>query len=384
MPRTTVVALLEYHPGNHGLTEKAIRDQPPSAAEQGVPVLSGSSDNERPRAWIRRGATTADGKPVMYYEGPCLVLTKDGSAGLLTYQDVGLFTLNHHACVLLLRPEWNGRVDLEWFAWQYRQYFVRWTTSQSDNRVLSRELINSAEVELPDTDVQTTQLARMKTLLLVASKLRAIGSVLQEFLEQSCGSVSSGGDGSVRLGAVFECKGGLSGLTEDYIYHHAPSNGESGLDVVTGASGTISPFGRVTQEAASALVRGDSRREFVFHGPALVVARKGKAGLLAVIELPRFVTNDDAYVLQLRPDYVDKIDLHWFAHAFRRAFLDSSTSKADNATFSKSKFEGLNASFPSPTEQRLLGTRLKAAEELSEMVDRVLAKIDGLLSCQIA
>jgi hypothetical protein len=100
MTRATVAVVFDYHPGNHGLTEKAIRDQPPSVGEQGIPVLSGSSDNEKPMAWIRRGATTADGQPVKYYEGPCLVLTKDGSAGLLTYQDVGLFTLNHHACVL--------------------------------------------------------------------------------------------------------------------------------------------------------------------------------------------------------------------------------------------------------------------------------------------
>src|SRR5664280_285884 len=136
MPRATVADVFECHPGNHGLTERAIRDQPALTHGQGVPVLSGSSDNERPGAWIRPGATTIYHKPVVYYEGPCLVLTKDGSAGLLTYQSVGLFTLNHHACVLSLRPKWCERVDLQWFAWHYRDYFVRWSTSQSDNRVL--------------------------------------------------------------------------------------------------------------------------------------------------------------------------------------------------------------------------------------------------------
>ncbi|HEX7607788.1 MAG TPA: restriction endonuclease subunit S [Candidatus Cryosericum sp.] len=383
MPRVTVACVFEFSPGNHGLTEKAIRDQPPSVDEQGVPVLSGRSDNERPQAWIRHGATTVNGQLVKYYEGPCLVLSKDGSAGLLTFQGRGAFTLNHHACVLSLRPEWSGRVDLQWFAWQYRNYFVRWTTSKSDNRVLTKEAINSAEIELPDIGVQMSQLARLQVLLLVASKLRALILLLQELLDESPGSLAAD-DQSVPLNIVFDARGGLQGLTEDYIYHHTPSTGQPGLDVVTSAAGAISSFGRISQEAASALARQSSCQEFVFHGPALVVARNGKAGLVSVVEQSSFVMSDHAYVLLPRPDYVNKIDPYWFAHNFSRAFLDSSTSKSDNGTFTKLKLQDLAARILPLCEQQRIGNRIKDATVLEHNAMELLDSIGDLISRRIS
>lgn len=77
--------LFSYSPGNHGLTEEIIYQQQPTSPEDRVPIFSGSADNETPMAWIQTEGKNNKGESLAYFQGPCIILTKDGSAGLLTY-----------------------------------------------------------------------------------------------------------------------------------------------------------------------------------------------------------------------------------------------------------------------------------------------------------
>jgi hypothetical protein len=95
-----------------------------------------------------------------------LILTKDGSAGLLTYKGDGeRFTLNHHACVLKPKQEWKKRVHLQWFAHQYQTTFFAVATSKSDNKVFSTEWFNRLRFVVPPYKYQLDQWKGLEKLV---------------------------------------------------------------------------------------------------------------------------------------------------------------------------------------------------------------------------
>ena len=56
---------------------------------------------------------------------------------------------------------------------------------------------------------------------------------------------------------------------------------------------------------------------------------------MTYIKEGRFTTNDHAYVLIPKKNWINKINLRWFTFQFQGLFQNLATSKSDNATFTK-------------------------------------------------
>jgi type I restriction-modification system DNA methylase subunit len=179
----TISEMFDYLPGNHGLTEEIIYEQQPTSEEDSVPIFSGSQDNETPIGYICRNANNKDGKPISYFEGPCLILTKDGSAGLLTFKEKGQeFTINHHACVLKVKEDWTNKVHLRWFAHRYQKTLFQAVTSKSDNRVFSTEWFERLKFDIPLYDEQVRQWRKIEQLIQLKYQLRSASMTIEQLL----------------------------------------------------------------------------------------------------------------------------------------------------------------------------------------------------------
>jgi hypothetical protein len=378
MSRFTIEDLFVYCPGTHGLTEEIIYNSQPTSSDDAVPIFSGSADNEVPIGYIKHAALNKMGEPVSYFTGPCVILTKDGSAGLLTYRDSsqGEFALNHHACVLRLKPERKGRVDEQWFALQYRTRLTAYATSKSDNRVFSTEWFDRVRFDVPDWSVQQTQKSKK---LAAVSLLSAMDSFLagarKDFAETYAKTVPFC---SAVLGEVLRFRGGNPGLTEEFIYGNRPICESDTQPILSSATQEANQMGQVSRNA---MPLGKSLR--VFSGPCVLVARNGYAGTMRYIAHGEFTTNDHAYVLTPRKEWENKVNLRWFAHRYQSLFFSLVTSKSDNATFSKDYAKRQKVSFPDPKVQDRIAEKLLALDHAVEAVQGLRDDLHRLIACAV-
>ncbi|MBE0418266.1 MAG: restriction endonuclease subunit S, partial [Coriobacteriia bacterium] len=363
LPTVTLNQAFHYHPGTHGLTEEVLYDALPLSTEDAVPVLSGSEDNLSPLAAIRPRARNNKGKDVVYFTGPAIVLTKDGSAGLMTFWPSGTFTINHHACVLKLRKDCADVIEPEWFALQYRSRLQTYASSQSDNRVLSSEWFDKVRFEIPPMDTQRRVLAKKHELARHLSALTRFRDAAAEL--RAAQILTPPRCTVVQLGDVLRIVGGNSGLTEEAIYNNWPVGDEAAVSVLSGATSDSKSMGNISGKALVG-----SKRLKVATGPACVVARKGRAGSTRFVpEGLAFAINDDAYVLTPTKAWRSRIDLRWIGAYLEPLLTQGATSKSDNATLAKSSMERLAIRIPDLAWQRRAS---EAIQTLDGMITRAL------------
>ncbi|MDD1444012.1 hypothetical protein MEO93_27460, partial [Dolichospermum sp. ST_sed3] len=332
--------IFDYFPGNHGLTEEVIYFQQPTDENEKIPIFSGSKNNESPIGYIKLDAVNKVGNKISYFQGPCIILTKDGSAGLLTFKSLqdGLFTLNHHACVLKPKVEFVNKVDLEWFALQYHDKFLQYVTSKSDNGVFSTEWFDRIFFELPDIKLQIRQKNKKSILLTLQNELRNIKFKISQLFN----SYKFEGVGTLTpISEIFQIRGGNSGLTEEFIYYNLPNNEDESIPIYSGATLDSNNLGYISNFA-----KPDNKSLKHFKGPAILVIRKGLAGKMLKITEAIYTANDDVYIFELKNKYKHLIDLEWFIYQYQDLFFHIVTSKSDNATFNKEYCQSQNVLIP--------------------------------------
>jgi CRISPR/Cas system CMR-associated protein Cmr5 small subunit len=343
----TVNQLFDYYPGNHLLTEEVIYQQQANNLNESIPVFSGSENNDSPMSYICKGAVNKIGEPITYFSGPCILLTKDGSAGLLTLkQEPSEFTLNHHACVLKVKPEKKNEIDIEWFVLQFQSIFYHVCSSKSDNRVFTTKWFERLNLNIPDYPTQIKQKNMKKILVdlveLIESFQKQADLIVNKQLELTDYSLST-----ELIATLFNCTGGNSGLTEEFIYNNKPENADDQVEIITSATQDSNQMGLVSKKS----ILPNHKPLKVFNGESIIITRNGYAGTLSYISNKLFTTNDHAYVLTLKPKWKNRINVEWFAHQYQHIFKNVITSKSDNATFNKEWLDKIEITFPEKTIQ---------------------------------
>lgn len=374
--KAKISQIFDYFPGNHGLTEEIIYQYQPDSHDDRVPIFSGSKDNIIPVGFIRKKARNKEGKDVIYFDGPCLILTKDGSAGLLTHKDTGVFTINHHACVLKLKTEWKNRVNLEWFSAQYQKNFYQYVTSKSDNRVFSTEWFEKILFEIPDYNVQIRQKNKRKKIDSLILDITKLMSVLSRLTIESNIELKEGEYYPIK--DIFYFKGGNSGLTEEFIYYNLPGKEDEKIPILSSATLETNLMGYISRSS-----RPSGKKLRVFSAPCVLVARNGYAGTMTYIANGDFTTNDHAYVLTPKKDWKDKINLRWFVFQYQELFHNLVTSKSDNATFNKEYAEKQTIRIPNIDFQKRISEKLKKIDALIQNLKELKEKADKLVEYQI-
>ncbi len=372
--------IFDYYPGNHGLTEEIIYEYSPASQDEKIPIFSGSQNNIVPIGYIGKNAKNKYGESIVYFIGPCLVLTKDGSAGLLTYKarEEGKFTINHHACVLKLKEDYINKINEQWFALQFRKRLYQYVTSKSDNGVFSTKWFDRVYFEIPDYKIQLRYLEKKRmlndTLKYIDQSLRDLENIIQTKIDLTKYNTQE-----IELKEIIHFKGGNSGLTEEFIYYNQPTSEDDKIPILSSATIKTNFMGYISRNTKP---QGEKLK--TFKGPCILVARNGYAGKMTYIPKEEFTTNDHAYVLIPKKNWKDKINLRWFAYQYQELFFNLVTSKSDNATFNKEYAQKQKVKIPDIiTVQNKIAEKLLIVDKLIEKLEKLKREIEELLEYEI-
>lgn len=373
-----ILDAFDYFPGNHGLTEEVIYSWQPTNEEESNPIFSGSKDNILPIGYIQKNAKNNKEEDISSFNGECLILTKDGSAGLFTYKNEGNFTVNHHACILKIKCGWENKINLEWFAYQYQKRLYQYVTSKSDNGVFSTKWFDKILFEVPDDyNLQLRQKDKKRKLNYIFECIKNQHQHLKKLVINSKTELKTGEFYSMKQ--IFHFKGGNSGLTGDFIYNNQPNIENESIPIFSGATLKTNSMGCISK---SALLKNKKMK--IFNGSSILVARKGyNAGTITYIDNGEFTINDDAYVLVPKKEWKNKINLRWFLYQYQDLFYNIVSSKSDNATFNKTYAKKEKVIIPDKDFQDRIAEKLLKIEHLIEELERTNEHIEELLFCEI-
>ncbi|MBU2358751.1 MAG: restriction endonuclease subunit S [Alphaproteobacteria bacterium] len=161
-----------------------------------------------------------------------------------------------------------------------------------------------------------------------------------------------------------------SNLTEEYLYAHQPTE-DSKISVYATNSDPIGHLDRSEVERA---------KLEVLKGPVIVVARKGYAGRLFVVNDDQLIVHEDAYAVKPKKAYLDKIDLNWFAQHYSFEFQSNRTSLWGIGDFPREKFRSMVIKIPSLSHQRESASLYARRDKITRNLIRYRSEKEKVIS----
>ena len=183
---------------------------------------------------------------------------------------------------------------------------------------------------------------------------------------------------SNRASKFFDVHPNSQNLTEEFLYAHQPVT-DNTIPIYATSEKII---GKLDTD-----VVGDQGFN-VINGPAIIVARKGYAGRLFVVRNENFIVHEDAYPIKPKAEYVEHVNLDWFALHYNEEFQANRTSAWGIGDFPRTRFKDMRVTIPVIEFQNRIAElylRRKAQIELikefetsvfSEMDRSILIKIE--------
>ncbi len=168
--------------GNSGLTKEFIYHNLPEIEEEKIEILTGATLERTAMGFISKNAKP-DNKKLKIFEGPALLVARNGYAGTMTYISKGKFTTNDHAYVLTPKKAWKDKINLEWFMSEYQELFWKIVTSKSDNATFSKEYAERQIIKLPNINVQNKIVQKVHPFKNLINKLKSIENRIDKLLE---------------------------------------------------------------------------------------------------------------------------------------------------------------------------------------------------------
>jgi len=160
------------------------------------------------------------------------------------------------------------------------------------------------------------------------------------------------------LGNYVDFLGGDSCITKNFIYYNMPMNSKDSIPVYSSSTKEQTFMGMINKFATN-----KGKKIKVFKGEVLLVARNGQAGKMRYIQSGHeFAINDHAYVMKVKKQYVDKINLTWFMFKFQRLFYEIVIAKDSNGNFNKTYANEQEVIIPS------IKTQEKELQEIKKLI----------------
>lgn len=183
-----------------------------------------------------------------------------------------------------------------------------------------------------------------------------IDTAIQNFEKYNLSELDSNIVYTGQINKILDLIGGLSNLTQEYIYNNS-DHLDTLLPVYTGSTTFSGQF--VNKNKSKKIFKNQ-----------LKIARKGVAGHISYIQ-GEFTINDDAYVIKINDDYVEKINIH-FLHFYLRSIInDAVSSQGGNGTFNKTKFLTFKIKLPSIDTQNEVGNIFYKYLKLIEVNEKI-------------
>ena len=180
--RNKMKSFMNFAGGNSGLTEEFIYYNLPNNEEEKVEILTSATLERTAMGFISRN-TKLNNKKLKIFEGPAILVTRNGYAGSMSYIPNMEFTTNDHAYVLTPTKEWKDKINLKWFICEYQSLFFNLVTSKSDNATFSKEYANRQIIKIPDIDFQNSFVRKIEYIEDIIKKLKNIEKRIDGLLE---------------------------------------------------------------------------------------------------------------------------------------------------------------------------------------------------------
>ena len=135
---------------------------------------------------------------------------------------------------------------------------------------------------------------------------------------------------------IFDIMSSSNGLTEEFLYSHQPVTNKK---LVVYSTSSI-PIGYLddTEEIRSQFT--------TISGPVVIVARKGYAGRLTFVNEGNLIIHEDAYAIKPKKDFLDYVNLEWFAFHYNEEFQSYRTSPSGIGDFPRERFRKMKIIIP--------------------------------------
>lgn len=128
-----------------------------------------------------------------------------------------------------------------------------------------------------------------------------------------------------------------TGLTEEYIYNNENPNTLS-LPVYTAS---FEPIGMLPIG-----FKKDGRQLKVCNGEVIIIFRQGYAGQMYIPKEKMFYASEHTIPIQVKEEYSDRLNQHWFAQYYQPEVMHFVTGKADSGNFSELAFSKMEFYIP--------------------------------------
>lgn len=214
---------------------------------------------------------------------------------------------------------------------------------------LNTTRLENSFLEIDDSGTQTKIVSFMEKRESLLKLECNISKTIEQFEKFKLDKI----DGNiVPVGDVIDLIGGSSALTEEFVYNHSDDL-EKLIPIYTGS---IFFTGRYVNSK-------DLRR--IFHD-TLKITRKGQAGAIMFIK-GNFAINDDAYVVSIKDEFKDKVNIHFLHFYFLSIASESVSSECGNGTFNKTKFLKTKIRLPNKATQDKIGGVFKKYLDLIDL-----------------
>ena len=103
---------------------------------------------------------------------PCITYPSKANSGEAYVQD-RIFDANNTA-VLIPKPEWRDKLNLQWVAHRLSNVFLDIATSKEGVSYLNKKIVEEVELEILDKSVQNSELKVYQQLVSIEEQLQAI------------------------------------------------------------------------------------------------------------------------------------------------------------------------------------------------------------------
>jgi len=375
--------------GNYRLTEQAVYNSL-KYNEEMIPLWGGQQSHNDKTQFVSKKGKTIENKSIKIFEGDCLILSLDGSAGSITFKpqfqnnEKIQFALNHHAGILKCRDE--KILNIEYFKYRFEN-LLRALSISEGSKTLTVGSLYKQYFEIPFLQVQTEILKRYKKLndlkILLQKNIVVLKKIKVKPIE--CAYIENVTD-LIKLNKFLDYISRNDSLSLEGIYNNSPKSLKNDcITVLSGSSQNIY-YGKI--RAITPKIHILKNRQ------ALHIVTRGKAGQLTYIPKGTYATNTNAFLLFIKKDSFqmlniendkqEKIYLKFLKIFLEPIFLDIS-SKSDVAVFPLTEvFKNFEIPhFKYSNEMLRIVNAFSKIERVEKVLNNYLEKIEHIFSKEV-
>ena len=374
--KVPIVQVFDCMSGNSGLTEEFIYSKI-NLPGQHYTVLSSSTEEGTSMGKVPM--CQINGKPLKVFEGKDgLLIARNGKAGTTRYLVPGMYTTNDHAYIISVKKNCPYKINLRWFAIQYRSTILSFSSSSDNGTWNKTGFFKEVEIDIPKEEDQLRLIQLYGDAIDSLDKIEKSKNAILNLIDLEMAiDYSSVIEKSVPVKNVLNCMGGNSGLTAELIYSLLQSKDKKYI-VLSGATLENNYLGDIPYcEISGKPLKTFENKE------GLLIVRKGKAGETKYLPKGDYTINDDAYILSVKEKYIEKVDIRWFRIQYRKKIMEYSSS-SDNGTWNKTGFfENVLIDIPDMNEQLRIVKLYEDANKQIGVLEKAKERMLSILKKEI-